>query len=160
MTRHIALLVLWAGIIACLFEGCKGPSKTEISRQFEQERVTSPNGQLDAVLIRESGGGAWAGWDWYVFIVAKGRPVYADYWHTIFHATTLTGGKLVWSQEHLLEIHYDIADIEQFRNLWGLHEIQKVGRTGENDYMVEIQLKPASAGFSLLTPDGGFRRTY
>lgn len=108
-------------------------------------------------MIREDGGGALGGFEWYAYIVAKGKAVDARKSHEIFHAGTLMGGKLAWSQPHLLEIRYDVANIEQFRNLWGLAEIQNVGSQGERDYFVEIRLMPSSDGFSLLTPNGGFK---
>jgi hypothetical protein len=68
----------------------------------------------------------------------------------------MTGGKLVWKRDHLLEIQYDIAYIHQFRNLWGLHEVEDAGSTGERDFEVEIRLMPASDS-SALRPDGSFR---
>jgi hypothetical protein len=63
---------------------------------------------------------------------------------------------LVWKRDHLLEIHYDIADIHRFRNVWALYEIEYVGSSGERDYEVELRLVPAS-DFSALTSDGDFR---
>jgi len=108
-------------------------------------------------MIREGGAGALGGFEWYAYIVSKGNAVDARKSHEIFHAGALTGEKLVWSQPHLLEIHYELANIEQFRNLWGLHEIQKVGSQGERDSFVEIRLMPSVDGFSLLTPNGSFK---
>jgi len=64
--------------------------------------------------------------------------------------------KLVWKQEHSLEIQYDVAHIDNFRNLWCIDELEDVGSAGERDYCVEIRLAP-SAEFSILTPEGGFR---
>jgi hypothetical protein len=77
--------------------------------------------------------------------------------HTILQADPFTGGKLVWKQDHLLQVQYDVAHIEQFRNLWGLFEVENVGSTGERDYEVEIRLEPLAGDFSMLTPDGSFR---
>jgi len=71
----------------------------------------------------------------------------------------LTDEKLVWTQEHLLEIRYDIAEINQFTNIWGSSEIQN-GREGRNEYLVEIRLAPSPRDFSLLTPNGEFRRKH
>jgi len=88
--------------------------------------------------------------------VAKGSAVDARKSHEIFQGT-LTGERLLWSKPHLLEIHYDAAIIEQFRNLWGLHEIQNVGSEGEHNYLVEIRLVPSSKDLSLLTPNGRFK---
>lgn len=124
----------------------------------ELSRVTSPNGQLDAVLTQELYGGAVGGVDSNVFIVRKGAPVKMATAHTILQADPFTNAKLVWKQDHLLQIHYDRAHIEQFRNLWGLHEVEDVGSTGERDYEVEIRLDPL-ADFSMLTPDGSFRHS-
>ena len=118
-------------------------------------RVTSPNGLLDAVMIRKPYGGAAGGFEWYVSVVPTGKAVKLN--GIVFQAGKLTGEKLVWNQAHLIEIQYDIALIEQFRNLWGLHEVQDVGSKGERDYEVEIRLAPSSQNFSVLTPDGRFR---
>lgn len=124
----------------------------------ELSRVTSPNGQLDAVLTQELYGEPWGG-ESDVYIVRKRASVKTDTAHTILRADTFTKAKLVWKQEHLLQIYYDVADIEQFRNLWGLHEVENVGSTGERDFDVEIRLEPLS-DFSILAPDGSFRHSY
>jgi hypothetical protein len=150
MTKHNVLCAICGAIAISFLIGCGGSLHSS-----EEARVTSPNGLLDAVMIREDGGGALGGFEWYAYIVAKGNAVDARKSHEIFHAGTLMGEKFVWSQPHLLEIHYDMANIEQFRNLWGLYEIQNVGSEGQRDYLVEIRLVPSSRGFSLLTPDGG-----
>jgi hypothetical protein len=111
--KAIALRLLLAGTLAGLaivaLAGCDGGSTTETYWGSEQARVTSPNGQLDAVLLRDDGGGAAGGWEWYVYIVSKGSRVDESKEHAILNAGTLTGGKLV-----LLEIRYDIAGINQF----------------------------------------------
>src|ERR1700722_17973058 len=130
----------------------RGSDVTELSR------VTSPNGQLDAVLTQDLYGGAVGGGvESNVYIVRKGALVKMDSAHTILKADPFTHGKLVWKQDHLLQICYDVAHIEQFRNLWGLHEVENVGSTGERDYEVEIPLEPLAGDFSMLTPDGSFR---
>ena len=108
-------------------------------------------------MIRESYGGALGGFEWNVFIVPKGKKAPTDKRRAVFQAPILTAEKLVWNQAHLLEIHYDIAHIERFRNLWGLWEVRDVGSRGEHDYEVEIRLVPSSPDFSMLTPDGRFR---
>ena len=152
------LLITCSVCITILFlGGCGEPAETEISKDVEQVRVPSPNGQLDAILTREDGGGAAGGWEWYLNIVAKGSHSIPRRAQPILNAGTLTGGSLQWPQDHLLEFHYNIAQFNQFRNLWGLHEIQNVGSVGEHDYLVEIRLAPASPNFSLLTPEGAFR---
>lgn len=75
---------------------------------------------------------------------------------SLLYAAILRGEKLLWKQNHLLEVHYDLAHIEEFRNLWGSNEAEDRGwRTG--DYLTEVRLVPSSPDFSFLTPDGGFK---
>jgi hypothetical protein len=160
MTGHGMLAALWTGILICFLISCGNSGQAPKNRIFlgsEEARVSSPNGQLDAVIIREDGGGAAGGWEWYVYIVAKGSGVDESKVHAVFNAGTLTGEKLVWRQEHLLEIYYDMAYINQFSNIWGSSAIHNVEGTNENEYLVEIRLVPANPDFSLLTPDGRFR---
>ena len=157
---HTVLVAVCACLGICFLTGCGESgqtSKTGIFLGSEESRVTSPDGQLDAVIIREDGGGAAGGWEWYVYIVAKGSGVDESKAHPVFNAGTLTDEKVVWSQEHLLEIHYDIAVINQFRNIWGSDEMQDDGSTGESHRFVEIRLVPSHPDFSALTPDGRFR---
>ena len=94
-----------------------------------------------------------------VYIVRKGASVKLESAYTILQADPFTKAKLVWKQDHLLQIYYDVAHIERFRNLWGLHEVENVGSTGERDFDVEIRLEPLS-DFSILATDGSFRHSY
>lgn len=154
--NYLTVLVVCTGLGVSFLSCSKQSGTPDGQRGPEEARVTSPSGTLDAVIIRQDAGGAAGGWEWYVYIVAKSKPVLNNS-HPIFYAGTLTHERLVWAQEHLLQIQYDIANIHQFRNLWGLSEIEDVGSTGERDYLVEIQLVPSSSDFSLLTPNGGFK---
>jgi hypothetical protein len=139
--------------------GCHGgpTQSTDIARNLEEARVTSPNGRLDAVMVRQDAGGAAGGWEWNIYIVPKGQPVSTRY-HEVLYAGTFRDEKLVWLQDHLLEVQYRIAHIHSFRNLWSLSEAQYVGGSGETDYSVEIRLGPSSSDFSLLTAAGTFKR--
>jgi hypothetical protein len=121
----------------------------------EEDRVTSPDGQFDAVMTRESVGGVLGGVYWNVFIVRKGEAAPRDDKTTLLNAAVLRGEKLVWKKNHLLELHYDLAHIETFRNLWGSSELDHAGST--KDYLVEMRLAPSSPDFSFLTPEGGFQ---
>jgi hypothetical protein len=152
-------IAICAALIIFFSEGCGLSGTYTVPKADEENRVTSPNGQLDAVLVREDGGGAAGGWEWYVYIVAKGSPVVRPRSHVLFNAGTLTGERIIWTQEHLLEIHYEIASINQFTNIWGSSEIQKDAE-GRNEYLVEIRLAPSSRDFSRLTPNGEFRQKY
>src|SRR6266705_2904814 len=116
--------------VLCIFfvTACNGG--IDSSQDTEQMRVTSPNGLLDAVLlIHLYGPPAGGGVDSNVYIVRKGAHVDVKAGHEVFSADPMTGGRLIWKRDHLLQIHYDIADIHNFRNLWGLYEIENVGST-------------------------------
>jgi hypothetical protein len=139
-----------------VLSACDDRPDAVFPKSSETLRVTAPNGQLDAVLVTDTyGPAAGGGVDSNVYIVLKGASVHKSE-HPLFRADPMTGGKLVWGHDHFLEIHYDIANIHEFRNLWGLREAANVGSTGERDFMVEIRLVPAN-GTSALTPNGSFR---
>lgn len=134
--------------------GCRGITNPQLSRDLEQVRVTSPTGGLDAVLLRADAGAA-GGWEYYVYIVAKGSAVDASQ-HPIFEAGTLSGGNLIWSEPHLLDIHYDVAYIDEFTNYWDSSRVRSNKEEEDNDFKVEIRLVPSSPD-SLLNPDGTFK---
>jgi hypothetical protein len=161
MTEHGVLVSLCASVAICFLLGCGESGQSPKATLFlgsEVARVTSPDGRFDAVMTREPIGGVLGGVYWNVFIVPKDAPAPKDDDNTILHAAVLRGEKLIWKQNHLLEIHYDIANIEQFRNLWGSNEVQGHGwRKG--DYLAEVRLVPSSPDFSFITPDGGFKPT-
>jgi len=100
--------------------------------------------------------GGIGGLDSRLYVVRKGKAVSADF-NPIFSASKLYHEKLVWKQAHLIEIQYDIAAIERFRNVWCSAEIENVGSYGERDYCLEVKLAP-TLDFSDLTPEGGFRQ--
>jgi hypothetical protein len=134
------------------------PDNNVYSSSAEQMRVTSPSGEFDAVLVRDPyGPAAGGGVDSNVYIVRKGQAIHMKTAHPFFSADPMNCGKVVWKREHLLEIHYELAYIHEFRNLWSLSEVENVGSTGERDFEIEIQLVPASES-SALAPDGAFRR--
>ncbi len=153
-------------ILICLLLtqlGCDGGRSVEIPRDLEQSRVTSPDGLLDAVLVREDGGGAPGGWEWYVYIVSKGSAVSTGP-GAIFNAGTLEGCVLTWSSPHLLGVGYGIAHINQFSNLWDASALERSLDVSNQDraligreYLVEVRLIPSSPDYSLLTPTGAFK---
>jgi hypothetical protein len=153
------LSAVCGSVSLCLLAGCSGGSSGPVGggARVEEVRVASPDGRYDALITRESIGGVLGGVYWNVFIVPKGASAAKeDDRNTILNAAVLRGEKLVWKQGHLLEIHYDMAHIEQFRNLWGSNELEGRGPR-EGDYLVEARLVPSSSDFSFLTPDGGFK---
>ena len=150
----IVIVVVVAAVSTLVLAGCDEQAYTK-GEGTELARVTSPNGQLDAVLMQYIYGGAVGGGvDSNVYIVRKGAPVVPKPRSEILRADPMSGGALVWKRDHLLQIQYDIAYIQAFRNLWG---VENVGPTGERDFEVEIQLVPKSDA-SALKYDGSFRR--
>lgn len=151
-------LMFSAFLCALVVSACQhGPASNHaFPKSSEQRRVTSPSGRFDAVLVVDIyGPAAGGGVDSNVYIVSMGAPVYAKPGSEVFSSDPTTKGDLVWKREHLLEIHYDIAEIHKFRNLWGSHEVEDVGSAGEGDFEVEIRLMPASDS-SALKQDGSF----
>jgi|HubBroStandDraft_6_1064221.scaffolds.fasta_scaffold329918_1 hypothetical protein len=148
------LLTLGTAIVVCVLASCEGRT---YNKWVEEARVTSPDDRFDAVITREeSPGGAMGNLYWNVFIVPKGAAVPKDEKHTLFTADSLRGEKLVWTRKHLLDIHYDFAEIDGFRNNWGENEVKDRGWR-EGDYLVEVRLVPSSLDFSLLTPNGDIK---
>jgi hypothetical protein len=152
--RHLRTAII---MLAMSLGFCSCRAHSVESQSDEVMRVSSPDGRIDAVAIYESYDGAIGGFEWRVYLVTKGKKVTKEL-KPLFVASTLAGEKLKWRQDHLLEIKYDLAHIESFRNLWGLSEVENVGSTGERDYYVEVRLAPSTPDFSILTPDGSFRR--
>ena len=106
--------------------------------------------------MRAYGGGA-GGFEWRVFYCAERSPDTETNLRVLFQAGNLSEEKLVWTRGNLLEIQYDVANIESFRNLWGLYEVQNVGPMGEGDFEVEVRLAPIATDYSVLSPSGAFR---
>jgi len=149
------VLVSCAILSSLFFSGCNGEDNYTISS--EDMRITSPNGDFDAVLATYIyGPAAGGGVDSNVYIVRKGARTFYKTGREVFSADPMTCGKLVWRRDHLLEIHYDIAYIHNFRNTWGLYEIENFGNTDSRNFNVEIKLVPSSDS-SALKIDGSFR---
>jgi hypothetical protein len=151
------LTALFCAVLSVL-TGCDNASRTQLSRDLEQARVTSPTGELDAVLIRADAGGAAGGWEYYVYLVAKGNPVHASE-RPVFEAGTLAGSTLSWSHPHLLDIHCNVAYIDQFTNYWDSSRLRRDREERDDDFTVEIRLAPSSPEYPLLGPDGKFKST-
>ena len=147
-------IVCVALVFCFLLASCGvGPGSDRIS---ELARVTSPNGRLDAVLIMDIyGPAAGGGVNSNVYIVPKGARVNIKSAREVFSADPMSHAGLVWTRDHLLEIHYDVAIIHEFRNTWDLSEVETEDQQ-KGYYEVELRLMPQSEG-SALRPDGTFR---
>ncbi len=114
----------------------------------EIARVTSPDGAVDAVMIRDNCG-APCSYGYTVFIVPRGETAPSDYERDVFSADDMLDEKLVWKQPHLLAISYSRALIYKFRNV--AYPLGEFGAKEKNwQYRVEIQVAPSSVGFSYL----------
>jgi len=153
----VGVFLLVLGFCCCLFGPrlLRAPSGGGVKRS-EEMRVTSPDDRFDAVLVRDSYGGALGGIEWYAYIVRKGRSAPSDSDKAVFWAESLRGENILWKRPHLVELQYDHALIVKLRNLWALDMIEGVGSAGEGDYYVEVRLDPTSPDFSLLQPNGEF----
>ncbi len=114
----------------------------------EIARVPSPDGAVDAVMIRDNCG-APCPFGYTVFIVPKGKPAPSDFRRDVFSADDMLDEKLSWKQPHLLSIAYNRALIHEFRNV--AYPLGEYGAKERNwHYKVEIQLAPSANGFSYL----------
>jgi hypothetical protein len=119
-----------------------------IPRQ-EVARVTSPDGTVDAVMV-VLGCGPTCSDTYLATVVPKGAKAPVEIQQFNFSADDLTDAHLQWQQPHLVEIAYNRALINQFRNI--SYPFAKFGAPETWDYKVEIRLAPASTGFSYLKP--------
>lgn len=156
--RRLTWLVLAIGLflIGMLVGRVNGPSCAndllDLSRVNGQEasRVTDPTGHFDAVVLSEAyGPGGGGGVNWYVAIVPQGKPA-ALAREAVMIATKRE--RALWREPHLLEIHYDRADILDFTNLWSSNVLHVLS-IGE-PYWIEVRPVPGSA---LVTADGRLR---
>jgi hypothetical protein len=117
----------------------------------EIARVTSPDGAVDAVMIRDNCG-APCSYGYSVFVVPKGQAAPSDLKRNVFSADEMVGERLAWKQAHLLSVVYEKALIYSFRNVsYPLGEFH--ARQKNWNYKVEIQLGPPAA-FAYLQQKG------
>jgi hypothetical protein len=113
----------------------------------ETSRITSPDGAVDAVMSKtECGAPCSTGYS--VYIVPRGSNVSSDAKRVLFSADDMVDDRLLWKQPHLLEIAYDKALINSFRNV--AYPFGEAGKQESWRYAVEIRLAPNSEGFSYL----------
>ncbi len=110
----------------------------------EVYRVTSPDGIVDAVMIRKNAG-ATVPFVYEVHVVPKGEKTKEDL--EKFVADHVTDLEIGWQKPQLLRISYGQARIFTFSNFWQSAEVQ------DFKYVVELRLEPASNGFSLSERD-------
>jgi hypothetical protein len=89
--------------------------------QYEEiERFASPDGIVDAVWVRGSGG-ATTGFVFDLYIVPKGLKFEKDatsFKHAVFSGDHFEDLRIVWREPKLLEIQFKHAMIFGYRNYW------------------------------------------
>ena len=115
------------------------------SNQREILRQISPDGRVDAVLVRPIIGYSAASPA--LYIVQKGGIVPA--WGAVVQMSRASGlPSLAWKNPQLLEMRFSRGCVESFTNLWHSNDVSS-GR-----FYVEIRLVPTTQ-FTCLTSDRG-----
>jgi hypothetical protein len=114
----------------------------------EVQRVTSPDGVVDAVM-ESINCGTPCSLTYEVSVVSKGTSVPRDRSQQIFLAEDLVKPSLRWKEEHLLDIAYDRAFIHNFKNV--IYPLGRPGNVESWQYGVEVHLSPSKSRFSYLT---------
>jgi hypothetical protein len=121
-------------------------NRTEIAR------IPSPDGMVDAVAQRTNCGAPCSS-SYVVSIVPKGAIAPRDSEKQVFLADDIVNAQVRWKEPHLLDIGYDKAFIENFRNV--TYPLGSPGDVESWHYAVEVHLSPSSAGFSYLGDSTG-----
>jgi hypothetical protein len=144
--RRIAL-----ALIACMaLSACGLDSEW---RYEEVNRIGSPDGMVDAVWVRGSGG-ATTGFVYSLFLVPKGLKFDKDassFKRASFSADHFDDLKFEWRELKLLEIRYKQARIVQFSNYWNYWNPREP--KADQKYVVELRLVPVTEGFALSEED-------
>jgi len=138
MTVYKPIAVLLAVVMGCI-SGCINIAG---DWHFEEtERIKSPDGVVDAVLV-EGNGGATTSFNYAVFIVPSGtkfeeKSEWFERQRSLFSADHQKDLQLAWSKPKVLEIRYEKARIFKFSNFWHTQEVQNF------EYVVELKLMPS-----------------
>ena len=111
----------------------------------EIQRLPSPDGKVDAVIIKRNCG-ATTSFAYLLFIVPSGDKISGST-SPIFEADHLKNEDLFWKEPKFLNIVYEQARIFHFSNFWHSKEIDNF------EYVVEIRETPRSAGHALSATD-------
>ena len=106
----------------------------------EIERVASPDGVVDAVVIRKNFG-ATTSYAYQVYVVQTGAK--PEEGKQNFVADRANGLTVKWEQTRSLAIVFSEARIFEFSNFWTSREVE------EFRYVVELRLAPTSGSYSL-----------
>ncbi len=107
-------------------------------------RWPSPDGRVDAVLTKTSGGATTA-FVHRLFVVAAGQST-EDEEPTLL-GDHFEGIAISWRMDRFLDVHYSQGRIFRYQNFWSSGELD------EWSYLVEIRLIPPPDDFSLSSSD-------
>jgi hypothetical protein len=146
-------MALSSGVRRLLFVACfvtgslvpyvpiRVPASASSAREIQ--RVVAPDGYADAVAVMTLVG-LFRSHAWYeVYVVKHGAPF--AHVRPVFSGQEMEHPALVWGDPRLLEVRYDRAKIEDFRNSW---------KVPGSDSLVQIELVPSSRSFSYLDQSG------
>ncbi len=151
--QTLSLLVAFvAGIAAAIWIPRIADNLFSAEHREEVERLTSPDGTVDAVA-EDISCGAPCGLGYAVSVVPKGAPPSKGSLRQVFHADDVVNLRLRWREPHLLVIGYDRALILDFSNV--AYPLAQPGNPDSYHYGVEIQLSPSSDRFSYLADGNG-----
>lgn len=133
MKALVPLLALFALVS---MHGCSSDTGTIV------KRVTSPDGVLDAVLVRDPSGGATVGWYYSVYLcLANSKEMK---WPVArITDVSFLGDGVRWASDSVLEIRYSVGIVDRFQNRWHSRDVDNFRRE------VEIVLAPLRPGASL-----------
>ena len=102
----------------------------------ETQRLDSPDGKVDAVLIERDAGAMTVARDLVYIVPDNQKPAKKD--PPVFQAKRVFGLKVEWQNNYELLIEYDKAEIEHFRNyLYPFPE--------DLNYRIDIRERPIEA---------------
>jgi len=147
--RNVVLLTVLAYILGVSSPyvslwGFKRFVQPKFGGHDEVGRLTSPDGVIDAVVMRVNPG-AFSSFLYNLYLVPKGTRKIEGVEAPILSTSGGDAPTVRWDKSHFLTVDTDDSQIMSFGNLW---YSQKV-----NDYYVELSLLPAS-GKHYLRDDG------
>jgi hypothetical protein len=135
--RSIAIALIT--ILLHIASACSSSSKSGWSEEIA--RIKSPDGIVDAVLIRSSyaafGSSAYDVYLCPAGVMFENDGTFFKHEASLFGAEDIKGLQLHWRESKLLEIQYAKAEIAHFRNIWSEKAVQNY------EYVVELQLAPS-----------------
>ena len=136
-------LLLWlgsstVGLVCSEIVGCGGP----FSAGLEVERVTSPDGTLDAVLTSRGGFGPTVGSSLHLYVVPVGTGAgdIPSRTSRLEVQDAYQGLDLRWRDDRFLEVRYEHARVLGYKNFDYVFDGQRDER-----YEVEIRLVPLTS---------------